>query len=145
MYIYIHTINITEGSLKMRLDFTHFFFTDHYTCKNPDQSFRFASLIFNLFAQLCFWGFFFSFVIIKKKVNRINLSKLREISQSTVRSQYSEYRYIIYIYRKINVTCHNVHSIYIYTDDTLPKSNGDENQSTIQTTTLPHISVNHKM
>lgn len=63
MYIYIHTINITEESLKMRLDFTHFFFTDHYTCKNPDQSFRFASLIFNQTTTVLL-GFFFSFVII---------------------------------------------------------------------------------
>lgn len=74
MYIYIHTINITEGSLKMRLDSSfslihfHFFFTDHYTCKNPDQSFRFASLIFNLFEQLCFWGFFFFRNNLKKKL-----------------------------------------------------------------------------
>lgn len=79
VYIYTHTINITEGSLKMRLDFTHFFFTDHYTCKNPDQSFRFTSLIFNQTTTVLLGGFF-SFVIIKKKVNRINLSKLREIS-----------------------------------------------------------------
>lgn len=38
--IYIHKIIITEGSLKMRLDFTHFFFTDHYTCKNRGNFFR---------------------------------------------------------------------------------------------------------